>query len=77
MPRAIITHVLLLVSLGAARADLRIVSSAGGEVGPYLQFFAAVRQSGERVIIDGPCLSACTLPEANLVAEAPNVVAAY
>ena len=50
-----------LVSLGAARADLRIVSSAGGEVGPYLQFFAAVRQSGERVIIDGPCLSACTL----------------
>ena len=61
MPRAIITLVLLLVSLGAARADLRIVSSAGGEVGPYLQFFAAVRQSGERVIIDGPCLSACTL----------------
>ena len=39
MPRAIITLVLLLVSLGAARADLRIVSSAGGEVGPYLQFF--------------------------------------
>jgi hypothetical protein len=38
--RAIITLVLLLVSLGAARADLRIVSSAGGEVGPYLQFFA-------------------------------------
>ena len=24
-------------------------------------FFAKVRQSGERVIIDGPCLSACTL----------------
>ena len=61
MPRAIITLVLLLVSLAAARAELRIVSSAGGEVGPYLQFFAAVRQSGERVIIDGPCLSACTL----------------
>ena len=61
MPRAILTLVLLLVLLGAARADLRIVSSAGGEVGPYLQFFAAVRQSGERVIIDGPCLSACTL----------------
>src|SRR5262249_14612743 len=61
VPRAIITLVLLLVSLSAARADLRIVSSAGGEVGPYLQFFAAVRQSGERVIIDGPCLSACTL----------------
>jgi hypothetical protein len=61
VPRASITLALLLVSLGAARADLRIVSSAGGEVGPYLQFFTAVRQSGERVIIDGPCLSACTL----------------
>ena len=61
MPRAIITLVLLLVSLAAARAELRIVSSAGGEVGPYLRLFAVVRQSGERVIIDGPCLSACTL----------------
>jgi hypothetical protein len=61
VPRAIIALVLLLVSLAAARAELRIVSSAGGEVGSYLRLFAAVRQSGERVIIDGPCLSACTL----------------
>ena len=61
MPRAIIALALLLVSLAAARADVRIVSSAGGEVGSYLRLFAAVRQSGERVTIDGPCLSACTL----------------
>jgi hypothetical protein len=61
VPRAIITLVLLLVSLTAARAELRIVSSAGGETGSYLRLFAVVRQSGERVIIDGPCLSACTL----------------
>ena len=27
----------------------------------YLRTFAQIRQSGERVIIDGPCLSACTL----------------
>jgi hypothetical protein len=40
---------------------LRIVSSPGGEVSSYLQLFASIRQSGERVIIDGPCLSACTL----------------
>ena len=55
---AIITLVLLLVSLAAARAELRIVWSAGGEAGSYLRLFAVVRQSGERVIIDGPCLSA-------------------
>jgi hypothetical protein len=61
VPRAIIALILLLVSHEAARADLRIVSSAGGEVGSYLRLFAAVRQSGQRVIIDGPCLSACTL----------------
>ena len=61
MPRAIISLILLLVSLATARADLRIVSSLGGEVGSYLQLFETARQSGERVIIDGPCLSACTL----------------
>ena len=44
-----------------AWADLRIVSSPGGAVDAYLEVFARVRQSGERVVIDGPCLSACTL----------------
>ena len=44
-----------------APADVRILSSPGGEVSSYLATFAQLRQSGERVIIDGPCLSACTL----------------
>ena len=49
--------------LGAApaTAEVRIRASPGGEVGPYLKLFALVRQSGERVVIDGPCFSACTL----------------
>ena len=49
--------------LGAqpAAADFRILSSPGGPVGPYVQTFERWRNSGERVIIDGPCLSACTL----------------
>ena len=37
------------------------MSSLGGAVDAYLAAFARVRQSGERVVIDGPCLSACTL----------------
>ena len=41
--------------------DVRIVSAFRGTVGSYLSFFSRVRQSGERVIIDGPRLSACTL----------------
>ena len=44
-----------------ARADVRILSSQGGQVGPFLDLFEQINKSGERVIIDGPCLSACTL----------------
>ena len=45
----------------AARAEVRILASPGGQVGPFLDLFERVRESGERVVIDGPCLSACTL----------------
>ena len=61
VPGVIIAFALLLASGAVARAELRIVSSPGGEVESYLRLFAMVRESGERVIIDGPCLSACTL----------------
>jgi hypothetical protein len=44
-----------------ARAEIRIIQSPGGQVGPFLDLFQKVRASGERVVIDGPCLSACTL----------------
>jgi hypothetical protein len=52
---------LALFAMFPAQADVRIVSSPGGAVDAYLAAFARVRQSGERVVIDGPCLSACTL----------------
>ena len=51
----------LCTGITAARADVRIISSPGGQVGPFLELFDKVRESGERVVIDGPCLSACTL----------------
>ena len=44
-----------------AQAEVRILASPGGQVGPFLDLFEQVRESGERVVIDGPCLSACTL----------------
>ena len=53
--------VLCGTALPRAQAEVRILTSAGGEVGPFLDLFARVRASGERVVIDGPCLSACTL----------------
>jgi hypothetical protein len=64
--RKMVTVVLSLVAFTAASfvpafADVRILASPGGAVGSYLTLFEAVRQSGQRVVIDGPCLSACTL----------------
>ena len=49
------------VMLPPAQAEVRILASPGGQVGPFLDLFERVRASGERVVIDGPCLSACTL----------------
>ena len=53
--------VLAVAAMLPASADVRIRSSPGGAVEAYLAAFARVRQSGQRVVIDGPCLSACTL----------------
>jgi hypothetical protein len=44
-----------------ASADVRILASPGGQVAPFLRLFETLGDSGERVVIDGPCLSACTL----------------
>ena len=44
-----------------ASATMRIAEDRGGQIGHYLQAFALLRSSGERVMIDGNCLSACTL----------------
>ena len=45
----------------AASATMRISDDVGGRIGAYVDQYAAVRNSGERVVIDGVCLSACTL----------------
>ena len=52
---------LLACGMSSASATVRIAEDRGGQIGQYLQSFAAVRESGERVVIDGNCLSACTL----------------
>jgi hypothetical protein len=66
MRTAFVRRILLAAALCAlasppARAEVRILASPGGQVGPFLDLFEKVRASGERVVIDGPCLSACTL----------------
>ena len=56
-----LTSMLYAAAPDLARAEIRILASPGGEVGSFLELFERVRESGERVVIDGPCLSACTL----------------
>src|ERR1700681_424137 len=56
-----LAFVLLALASAPAEAEVRILASPGGQVGPFVDLFERVRDSGERVVIDGPCLSACTL----------------
>ena len=52
---------LVALSATSASATMRISEDRGGQIGQYLQAFASVRSSGEKVVVDGNCLSACTL----------------
>ena len=43
---------------GSADATVRITDDMGGLMTEYASRFATVRESGEKVVIDGPCYSA-------------------
>jgi hypothetical protein len=59
---ALVAIVLATIFGPPAKADeVRILSSRGGEVSQFIDMFDHLRKSGDRVVIDGPCLSACTL----------------
>jgi hypothetical protein len=63
----------LLAAPQEARADIvsrvlncegnpcRVRFNAGGEIGAFRAAARAIRKSGRRVVIDGPCLSACAI----------------
>jgi hypothetical protein len=52
---------LALMMAGDASATMRIGDDVGGRIGAYVDQYTAARNAGERVVIDGVCLSACTL----------------
>jgi hypothetical protein len=58
---ALIVTGMMATAVSPASATMRITDDPGGQLGPYLQNLAALRSSGEQVVIDGPCLSACTM----------------
>ncbi len=60
--RAMLVGLLLPVALvQPSDAMTRIDDDMGGSLGQYLLKFVAIRDSGERAMIDGSCFSACTL----------------
>jgi hypothetical protein len=58
---ALASAVLCALTPSLASAEVVISGDPGGEVASYLQKYQQIRESGQRIVIDGPCLSACTL----------------
>ena len=52
---------LLFAGMGASHAVVRIADDRGGRIGTYVDKYQDLRSSGETVIIDGLCASACTI----------------
>lgn len=53
--------IFLLGHVAASYAVVRIGEDRGGRIGTYLDKYEAVRNSGQSVVIDGLCASACTI----------------
>jgi hypothetical protein len=51
----------LAIVWAAPASSVVITSDKGGQIGAYVARYTKVRRSGERVVIDGFCLSACTI----------------
>jgi hypothetical protein len=57
----LLAAVLFLAGVGASQAVVRIADDRGGRIGTYVDKYQGLRSSGEAVIIDGLCASACTI----------------
>jgi hypothetical protein len=53
--------VFLLTGAGTSHAIVRISEDRGGRIGSYVDKYQGLRSSGETVMIDGLCASACTI----------------
>src|SRR5438105_13945378 len=57
----LLAAVLLLAGVGASHAVVRIADDRGGRIGTYVNKYQGLRSSGDSVVIDGLCASACTI----------------
>jgi hypothetical protein len=59
--RVLLATITVLAGITAGNAAVRIVDDPGGRIGTYVERYEGMRSSGEMVIIDGYCASACTI----------------
>ncbi|AVT78712.1 hypothetical protein KQX63_23570 [Rhodopseudomonas palustris] len=52
---------LLVAGVASSQAMVRIADDRGGRIGTYVDRYQSLRSSGETVMIDGLCASACTI----------------
>src|SRR3981189_3086658 len=57
----VLAAVCRLAGMGAGHAVVRIADDRGGRIGTYVDKYQDLRTSGQTVIIDGLCASACTI----------------
>src|SRR6201995_229301 len=57
----LLAAVLLLIGMAPSHAVVRIADDRGGRIGTYVDKYQGLRTSGDTVIIDGLCASACTI----------------
>jgi hypothetical protein len=58
--RTVTLILICLMGVSPALAE-RISDDTGGLIDTYVQKFSRMRDTGERIVVDGRCLSACTL----------------
>jgi hypothetical protein len=75
--RSVTLILIWLMGVSPALAQ-RISDDTGGLIETYVQRFSRIRDSGERIVVDGQCLSACTLALAfvprDRICVTPNAV---
>ena len=57
----LLTGIVGALTVTSANATIRLAGDRGGLLIAYAERFSQARAAGERIVIDGSCLSACTL----------------
>jgi hypothetical protein len=72
---------LLLADTSTSHAEVRIARDQGGQIGRYVDRYEQLRASGQTIVIDGLCASACTIVLATIphdkICVTPNANLAF